>query len=147
MNVCGYSNDEKFHIAREYLIPKLVKENFVTGDEITFSDDAVRHIILDYTREQGVRNLERELDKIYRKAIVLKLILPTVKRKSRSASILQIWLPISDRSRILSIKSPRIVSDWLTDLPILKPAVIFFRSRHAAIEERGNLSLPENSVM
>lgn len=70
VDVYGYSNDEKFHIAREYLIPKLVKENFVTGDEITFSDDAVRHIILDYTREQGVRNLERELDKIYRKAIV-----------------------------------------------------------------------------
>ncbi len=70
VTVSGYSNEEKFNIAKNYLIPKLNRENIVGDREITFTDEAIERIIVDYTKEQGVRNLEREIDKIYRKAIV-----------------------------------------------------------------------------
>jgi ATP-dependent Lon protease len=63
----GYTEEEKVHIAQQYLIPRQIRENSLRSDEITFDDDAVRGIIRDYTREAGVRNLERQIGTVCRK--------------------------------------------------------------------------------
>jgi ATP-dependent Lon protease len=63
----GYTDYEKTQIAKGYLIPRQLKENGLTLEEATFEDDAVRTIIRDYTREAGVRSLEREFGRVSRK--------------------------------------------------------------------------------
>ncbi len=63
----GYTEDEKVQIAVRHLLPKVLKEHGLTGDNLLVSENAVRAVIRDYTREAGVRNLERELAGICRK--------------------------------------------------------------------------------
>jgi ATP-dependent Lon protease len=65
----GYTEDEKIEIAKRHLLPKIFKENAVQPSELVIEDDAVRQIVRYYTREAGVRNLERELSTIARKAV------------------------------------------------------------------------------
>ncbi|MDX1443514.1 MAG: endopeptidase La [Gammaproteobacteria bacterium] len=65
----GYTEDEKASIAKRYLIPKQVKANGLKEKEIRIEDDAVLGIIRHYTREAGVRNLEREIAKVCRKVV------------------------------------------------------------------------------
>ncbi len=65
----GYTEDEKANIARRYLLPKQVKANGLKSGELKVSDPAILEIIRHYTREAGVRNLERELSKICRKSV------------------------------------------------------------------------------
>ncbi len=76
----GYTEDEKASIARRYLLPKQMKQNGLKDDELTVSDDAVLDMIRHYTREAGVRNLEREISKIGRKAVKQLLLKPSEKR-------------------------------------------------------------------
>ncbi len=63
----GYTEEEKVHIAFQYLIPRQEEENGITAEQIEFPEDSVRHIIRHYTREAGVRNLERTIGTICRK--------------------------------------------------------------------------------
>ncbi|HSD84050.1 MAG TPA: endopeptidase La, partial [Anaerolineae bacterium] len=63
----GYTESEKIAIATGYLIPRQIRENSLHEDEITFTDDALRKIIREYTRESGVRNLERKIGAVCRK--------------------------------------------------------------------------------
>jgi ATP-dependent Lon protease len=63
----GYSEEEKVHIAKRYLIPRQIKENGITAEQIEFPEDAVRHIIRHYTREAGVRKLEQTIGTVCRK--------------------------------------------------------------------------------
>jgi ATP-dependent Lon protease len=77
----GYTEDEKRNIAQKYLVPKQVKNNGLKEQEISFSDASVTEIIRYYTREAGVRNLERELSKICRK-VVKSLLLKAKKGKT-----------------------------------------------------------------
>lgn len=63
----GYTEDEKFHIAKRHLIAKVLRANGLTGDHVEIPAENLHHIIKRYTREAGVRNLERELAKICRK--------------------------------------------------------------------------------
>lgn len=69
ISLSGYTEDEKIQIAKRHLMPKIFSENAVKPEELFISDDAIRDIIRYYTREAGVRNLERELSNIARKAI------------------------------------------------------------------------------
>ncbi len=64
----GYTEQEKLEIAKRYLLPRQREENGLGEDDIAFGDDAIRRIISEYTREAGVRQLERELGKLARKA-------------------------------------------------------------------------------
>jgi ATP-dependent Lon protease len=63
----GYTEDEKVHIAQRYLVPRQIEENGLKADQIEFSEESLRHIIRHYTREAGVRNLERNIGTICRK--------------------------------------------------------------------------------
>src|SRR3954463_9407667 len=65
----GYTEDEKVQIATRHLIPKQIESHGLKADELAFSDDALRKMIQHYTREAGVRTLERELAKVARKSL------------------------------------------------------------------------------
>ncbi len=65
----GYTEDEKLNIARQYLLPKQMKNNGLKDGELTVSDDAIRAVIRTYTREAGVRSVERLMSKICRKVV------------------------------------------------------------------------------
>src|SRR5680860_885818 len=67
----GYTEDEKVAIARDHLFARQRAQNGLTEDEISLADDALRSIVTDYTREAGVRNLERELAKLVRKVAAM----------------------------------------------------------------------------
>ncbi len=69
IRLSGYTEEEKIEIAKRHLIPKIFNENAVKKQELDISEDAIRDIIRYYTREAGVRNLERELSTIARKAV------------------------------------------------------------------------------
>jgi len=63
----GYTEDEKVHIAQRYLVPRQIDENGLKAEQIEFPEESLRHIIRHYTREAGVRNLERNIGTICRK--------------------------------------------------------------------------------
>jgi len=67
INLDGYTEYDKLHIARKYLVPRQLRLNGLKQDEIEFTDDALRKVIRDYTREAGVRQLERQIGKACRK--------------------------------------------------------------------------------
>ncbi len=78
IRISGYTENEKMNIASKYLLPKQLIENGIRGKEIKISDSAIESIIRHFTRESGVRSLEREISKIIRKA--LKTIIMKKKR-------------------------------------------------------------------
>ncbi len=67
LQLSGYTEEEKLNIAKGYLVPRQVKENGLKPEEIKFEDDAIRQIARDYTREAGVRSLERVIGSVCRK--------------------------------------------------------------------------------
>jgi ATP-dependent Lon protease len=67
LELSGYTEEQKLHIARNYLLPKQIEANGLKPDEISVDDDTLRRIARDYTREAGVRNLEREIGSLCRK--------------------------------------------------------------------------------
>ncbi|MBU1868393.1 endopeptidase La [Patescibacteria group bacterium] len=67
IEISGYSEEDKVKIAEKFLVPRQVEGHGLTGRQIKFNDEALKKIIAEYTREAGVRNLERELAKIIRK--------------------------------------------------------------------------------
>ena len=69
IRLAGYTEDEKINIANKYLLPKQVKDNGVKDKEMNLSDDVIKEVIRGYTKESGVRNLEREISKIARKVV------------------------------------------------------------------------------
>jgi ATP-dependent Lon protease len=79
IRIAGYTEDEKFEIARKHLIPAAVKKHGLTEKEWTIEDAALTTLVRRYTREAGVRNLEREISNLVRKAV--KEILTTKKKK------------------------------------------------------------------
>ncbi len=69
LNLSGYTEAEKVHIAQRFLIPKQLNAHGLRADEITLAEEAIRVIIREYTREAGVRNLEREIASVMRRAV------------------------------------------------------------------------------
>ncbi len=67
INLSGYTEEEKLQIARRYLVPRQIKENGISEKYLTISDEAIKTVIGKYTREAGLRNLEREIGSIFRK--------------------------------------------------------------------------------
>lgn len=69
IRLAGYTEDEKLNIALQYLLPKAIKDNGLKADEVEITSEAIMEIIRRYTREAGVRNLQREISKICRKLV------------------------------------------------------------------------------
>jgi len=69
IRIAGYTEDEKLEIAKRHLLPKSIKDHALQPKEFAVNDEAIRVVIQTYTREAGVRNLERELSKLARKAV------------------------------------------------------------------------------
>ena len=67
IELSGYTEEEKLEISRRHLVPKQIDENGLTADHISFEDDAITKIVQDYTREAGLRNVEREIGNVCRK--------------------------------------------------------------------------------
>jgi ATP-dependent Lon protease len=82
IRLSGYTEDEKINIAKKYLIPKQIKANGLNDKEITINEGSVRDIIRYYSREAGVRNLEREIANICRK--VVKQLIKKPETRARS---------------------------------------------------------------
>ncbi len=80
IRIPGYTEDEKTNIALRYLVPKQLRENGLKEDELKITEGAIRDIIQHYTRESGVRNLEREISKICRKVVKSLLLKPRTSR-------------------------------------------------------------------
>ena len=80
IELSSYTIFEKVKLAREYLIPRLENDYHVSADEVFLSDEAIKHLVLDYTDEPGVRDLQRHLASLYR-----KVILNSVKSKKNLA--------------------------------------------------------------
>ena len=79
IRLSGYTEDEKVSIALKYLLPKQLKNNGVKDEELLVTEEAVRDVVRYYTREAGVRSLDREIAKIYRK-VVMQMALAEDKR-------------------------------------------------------------------
>ncbi|MCX7910786.1 MAG: endopeptidase La, partial [Endomicrobia bacterium] len=88
INFSGYTWEEKLQIAKKYLIPKVFKNHGVKTSEIEFTDEAIKEIIDKYTREAGVRNLEREIANVVRKS--LKEISLNEERKNKKLEKIKI---------------------------------------------------------
>src|SRR5699024_7153811 len=85
IRLSGYTEDEKLNIARQHLIPKQMENNGVREGELVIEEDAIRDIVRYYTREAGVRSLEREIGKICRK-VVHRALLDDEKAKAKAES-------------------------------------------------------------
>lgn len=69
IELSGYTEDEKVEIAKRHIVPKVLRKNGLVKEEFSISDDAIRDIVRYYTRESGVRGLERQIDKLMRKSV------------------------------------------------------------------------------
>ena len=94
IRIPGYTEDEKLNIALKYLVPKQIKENGLKDDEIDFKQSSIKEIIQRYTREAGVRNLEREISKICRKVVKSMLLKPSSKKITISARNIEKFLGV-----------------------------------------------------
>ncbi|NLO89080.1 MAG: endopeptidase La [Clostridia bacterium] len=93
INISGYTEHEKLQIAIRHLLPKQIKEHGLKEDQLEISENALRRIIREYTREAGVRNLERQIATICRKA-AKEIVMGKVTRIQVSTKTLDKWLGI-----------------------------------------------------
>jgi ATP-dependent Lon protease len=94
IRIPGYTEDEKLNIAMRYLIPKQMKENGLKDEELHIAPSAVLDIIQHYTRESGVRNLEREISRICRKVVKSQLLKPRKRRRTVTPKSLEKYLGV-----------------------------------------------------
>jgi len=90
IRLSGYTEDEKVNIAMQYLVPKQIERNGVKKGEIDIQESAVRDIIRYYTREAGVRSLDREIAKICRKVVMKQVLEQDKKASAKRAAVPQI---------------------------------------------------------
>ncbi|MAM86944.1 MAG: endopeptidase La [unclassified Hahellaceae] len=86
IRIPGYTEDEKVKIAQRYLLPKQMKNNGLATDELTVEEEAIREVIRYYTREAGVRGLERELAKLCRKVVMKQIQAEAGDKKSTKSA-------------------------------------------------------------
>ncbi|MBE0594258.1 MAG: endopeptidase La [Gemmatimonadales bacterium] len=94
IRLSGYTEDEKLNIARRYLLPKQMRNNGLKPEELSISDAAIRDIIRFYTREAGVRALERELSKACRKTVRMLVLKPSDRKVSITPKSLDKFLGV-----------------------------------------------------
>lgn len=102
IRLSGYTEDEKTSIAQRYLLPKQLKNNGLKQEEITVEEAAIRDIIRYYTREAGVRSLEREVSKICRK--VVKMLLLKRDEKGEKATAKRVVVGSENLDKFLGVR-------------------------------------------
>ncbi len=106
IRLAGYTEDEKVHIAKQYLLPKQIKANGLKAEEMTLSDDAMRDIARYYTREAGVRGMDREIAKICRKAVKAILTADANAKKVGDAALATLEATAAAKKKVL-VKPPK----------------------------------------
>ena len=94
IRIPGYTEDEKLNIALRYLLPKQIKVNGLKANEITVEDDRIRDIIRYYTREAGVRSLERELAKLCRRVVKANMLADKASKIEITEELLEEYLGV-----------------------------------------------------
>lgn len=94
IRIPGYTEDEKVNIAKRYLVPKQIRNNGLKDSEIAIGEDVIRDIIRYYTREAGVRNLEREIAKLCRKVVKEVLLKPDLEKVTFERKNLEDYLGV-----------------------------------------------------
>lgn len=107
INLSGYTEDEKFNIATKFLIPRQLKINGILKTQLKINDTAVHKIICDYTRESGVRSLERNIAKICRKT-ALKIVEDQTAKKSVNSKNIHDYLGVEKFTREKAEKKPQV---------------------------------------
>jgi ATP-dependent Lon protease len=105
IRLSGYTEDEKIHIALDHLVPKVMKNNGVKSEELVVEESAIRDIVRYYTREAGVRSLERDVGKICRK-VVKKLLAESEAKKAAKSNepIAQVVVTSDNLSDYLGVR-------------------------------------------
>ena len=138
----SYTAEEKFHIAKEHLIPKQIKEHGLKGTQLKFQDDAINDIIAYYTREAGVRTLERYIASVCRKA-AKKIADGDAKRLTVKAKELESWLGVCKYTRdLISDKDQVGVVNGLAWTPVggtVMPLEVLALDGSGSIEITGSL--------
>jgi ATP-dependent Lon protease len=105
IRLSGYTEDEKIHIALDHLIPKVMKNNGVKPEELVVEESAIRDIVRYYTREAGVRSLERDVGKICRKVVKKLLAESEAKKATKSKEpIAQVVVTSDNLSDYLGVR-------------------------------------------
>lgn len=108
IRLAGYTEDEKVNIAQKYLVPKQMKANGLKENELVIQESALRDIVRFYTREAGVRSLDREVAKICRKVVKALLLKPTEKKVTVNAKNLEKYLGVHKYSYGLAEESNQV---------------------------------------
>ncbi|MBO5067401.1 MAG: endopeptidase La [Clostridia bacterium] len=103
IELTGYTNEEKLQIAKQYLIPKQLKNNGLTEKKIEITDDAIKEIITCYTMEAGVRNLEREIASVIRKVATKVAEKPRRKKETVTEKQISEYLGIKKHLRDIAL--------------------------------------------
>lgn len=104
IRLSGYTEDEKLNIATRYLVPKQVAANGLKNEEIHLSDGVIRDIVRYYTREAGVRSLEREIAKICRKVVKQLLEKPAVEKTAKNKTLNKISISSKNLDKYLGVR-------------------------------------------
>ncbi len=104
INLSGYTEDEKLNIAKRHLLPKQMKANGLKDGEIEITDEAITDIIRYYTREAGVRGLEREISKICRKSVKNALMAQPKKTRGKAAKPTTLVINSTNIGEYLGVK-------------------------------------------
>ena len=146
IRLAGYTEDEKINIAIRYLIPKQVKNNGLEEHEIEISETAVRDMIRYYSREAGVRNLERDISKICRKVVKDLLLKPEKNKVMVTIENLDVYLGVKRFSYGLAEEQDQVGQvtglAWTEvggELLTIETAVIPGKGKHSATGKLGEV--------
>ena len=103
IELTGYTNEEKLQIAKQYLIPKQLKNNGLTDKKLEITDDGIAEIIRGYTMEAGVRNLEREIGSVVRKVATKVAEKPRTKKQTVTAKDVDKYLGVRKHLRDITL--------------------------------------------
>jgi len=134
----GYIDEEKINIAKKHLIPKQIEENGLTSKQVKFSDTGIKEIIRSYTRESGVRSLEREISNVLRK-VAVELVNNKIKTITITKAIVNEYLGIP---KFLSDLAERTTKSGVVTGMAWTPAggdILFIES--SKMRGKGNLTL------
>lgn len=108
IRIPGYTEDEKLNIAKRYLLPKQIKNNGLKANELAMDDTSIRDVIRYYTREAGVRGLERELAKICRKVVKENVLDKKITQFELTADNLELYLGVKKFSFGIADKTDKV---------------------------------------